>query len=240
MKKTAYMATFPPRIACLKKAVLSLCNQVDELHVVCNDYARVHFDMISDLMKLPNVYFYDAANDIGQDVGAIGKVYFCEDWSGYVFTVDDDFVYPPDYVSKTVEQIDKYERKAVVTYHGQSNKVPCKSYYNEVLFRHAVIRKLGSDVQCQIPGTGVMAFHTDAFAGNRITLADFYFTNMLDLLFGIACRRRGVPCIILAHSPFWIQVCPGFRDPKQSIWLQNRNDDNLQTEIFNAAKFEMQ
>jgi GT2 family glycosyltransferase len=237
MKKTAYMATFPPRIGCLKKAVQSLCGQVDELHVFCNKYNRLDFEDIRELIALPNVFFYDYMKHTQQDIGALGKIIFCHDWDGYIFLADDDFVYPPDYIEKLTKAVDKYDKKAVISFHGQINNIPSKSYYKDIVSRYAVVRNLQEDTQVHIPGTGVMGFHSSVFDATPLNLGEFQYTNMLDLLFAIVCKRRNIKTIVAAHKAYWVDICPGFRDPAKSIWIANRDDDRLQTDIFNRAKF---
>lgn len=238
MQATAYMATFPPRINALRQSIPSLMNQVSHLHIFCNNYSCEDWAQIQDLLRLPNVSFYDGNKVTHSNIGALGKVIFCHTWESYIFTVDDDFVYPYDYVKKSIQHLESYANKAVITYHGQSNRKPCKSYYNDLLFRNTSIRALPDDVRCEIPGTGVMAFHADIFKDQPLNMGEFMYTNMLDLLFGIALNRRHIPAYIASHKANWIRVAEGFRDPDNSIWIVNRHSDGLHTEIYNAAKFE--
>ncbi|WP_422824221.1 glycosyltransferase [Xenorhabdus thailandensis] len=38
--------------------------------------------------------------------------------TGYLFTLDDDLIYPPDYIEKLIEKIEKYERNVFICVHG--------------------------------------------------------------------------------------------------------------------------
>jgi hypothetical protein len=51
--------------------------------------------------------------------------------NGYFLSVDDDILYPPDYVQRSVEAIDRYERAAVVAYHGGVLPPLVTDYFSE-------------------------------------------------------------------------------------------------------------
>lgn len=101
-KITAYMATFPSREENVEKAVDSLIKQVDELVLVCNGDIKI---------KQRNKLSIYRTDELIGDVGCAGKFIFAYEWNGYVLTVDDDFIYPDDYVEKTIANIEKYNRE---------------------------------------------------------------------------------------------------------------------------------
>jgi hypothetical protein len=229
--KTAYMATFPKRIDCLRKSVESLAPQVDKLKVWCNGFGKAEFQRIKSLIDIANVEFYPAT----QNIGALGKIAFADEWSGYIFLVDDDFVYPKDYVSQLTAKIDEYGRQAAISYHGQVNNFPSSSYFNDIVVRYAVVRNLKQDEQVHIIGSGVCGFHSDVFNGNPINTNEFRYTNMLDVSLSIALARRGIRRIVAAHKAYWIDPCRETTNSEDSIFVANRKDDTIQTSKINAA-----
>jgi len=90
----ANLATYPPRRAALKQVIQRLSNQVDKLNVVLNEYTEVpqwHLPQNVNLVIPP------------EDLKDCGKFYPTVGSDDVVFLVDDDILYPPDYVAKTLD-----------------------------------------------------------------------------------------------------------------------------------------
>ncbi|TVR65268.1 MAG: hypothetical protein EA422_04640 [Gemmatimonadales bacterium] len=87
--RRAHMATFPARSESLPRAVASLAPQVDQLHLVLNEYDGVP----------PWLSRYDNVIPVlpERDVKALGKFYPRPGPDDRVFLVDDDLIYAPDY-----------------------------------------------------------------------------------------------------------------------------------------------
>lgn len=82
------LATYPPRAETLRAAVDSIAGQLDHLTLVLNDYDHVP-DWVGGNVSavIPDV-----------DTKDTGKYMLAGD-DGWLFTLDDDIVYPPDYVA---------------------------------------------------------------------------------------------------------------------------------------------
>jgi len=107
----ANLATYPPRRENLEQVVAVISPQVDRLNIVLNQY-----DAIPDeLKKYPNVVPIIPADDLKD----VGKFYPDVSDAQYVFLIDDDIIYPSDYVSAT---INRFETLALTNcmggYHG--------------------------------------------------------------------------------------------------------------------------
>lgn len=87
------MATYPARAEILRFTLPSLRAQLDKLVVVANEYEAVP-PFITDLPRVECLLPRDDLKDVGKF--AAGP-YSADD---LVFLVDDDIVYPPDYVSR--------------------------------------------------------------------------------------------------------------------------------------------
>lgn len=94
----AHMATFPPRSAVLAQAVASLLPQVDRLFLCLNQYDAIPAALAQD----------DRITAIipDRDLRDAGKFAFVPDDDDIVLTVDDDILYPPDYVARTLAHFD--------------------------------------------------------------------------------------------------------------------------------------
>ena len=51
--------------------------------------------------------------------GDAEKIYMIGEVEGYVFTCDDDLVYPPDYVESMMGYLEELDDKTILTCHGR-------------------------------------------------------------------------------------------------------------------------
>lgn len=102
----ANLATYPPRRAHLREIVRRLAPQVGRLNVVLNEYAEAP----PELGEFPNVVPLIPPSDC-KDTGK-----FLPDVSGaeFVLLVDDDMLYPPDYVAATLAAFTALGRSDIV------------------------------------------------------------------------------------------------------------------------------
>ncbi|MGR3323107.1 MAG: hypothetical protein ACU0DK_14385 [Pseudooceanicola sp.] len=114
----ANLATYPPRLSNLGAVVERIAPQVDRLNVVLNE-----FDSVPAFLEgRDNVVAVIPEHDT-KDVGK-----FYPDVSGaeYVLLIDDDLVYPADYVARTVERFVAAARggRLMAGYHGSVYRRP--------------------------------------------------------------------------------------------------------------------
>lgn len=101
---TAKIASIPERISQLELTVNFFLNHVDKLEVYLNNYP-----IVPVFLKRPEIQIFTSQEN--GDRGDVGKFYQVESARGYIFTIDDDLIYPPDYISTMIKKIDHYERK---------------------------------------------------------------------------------------------------------------------------------
>lgn len=184
---TANIATMPSRAASLPRAIGSLAPQVDRLRVYLNS-----FDQPPACLRL-----YDNVEYIqGEDLGATGKFYWANQPNEVYFTVDDDFVYPPNYVRDSLAALMRYGNRAVITLHGSSVMLPCEDYVTDRRV-YRCMDALDADQRVLIGGTGVMCFRTDMV---QVALEDFRYGNASDIEFSAFCFNRKIPIICRAHE----------------------------------------
>lgn len=207
---TANIATLPDRERQLVKTVESLYNQVDKINIYLNDY-----------QKIPD-WCYDTKirTRMTKNVGDVGKFMFNE--VGYYFSCDDDIIYPTNYVKTLKVKI----KDNIVTIHGKNFKTPIKSYYHDAMDKIRCDNELTQDTRVQIPGTGVMAYHTDTI---KFTQEDFKRPNMADIWVGIKANQLNIPIICIAHPSNWVRL----QETKGSIWLDHHEKDEIQTQLIN-------
>lgn len=175
----ATMATVPERAGARAMAVESLLPQVDRLIVTFGHELgdQVKFDCCAE------------ARDV------------------YILGVDDDLVYPRDYVSQTVAALKDYGGGAVVGWHGFT--------INQDGDRVDTYRCLGAvdeRVQVDVIGTGVVGFYSDAL---NLTLRDFPTPNAAMFWVAAKAEALGVPRIVLPHPERWF---PAYVEHQQTMW----------------------
>lgn len=107
----ANLATYPPRRQNLEKIVATISPQVERFNIVLNQYDEVP----GELAKYPNVVAVIPEKDLKD----VGKFYPDVRDAQYVLLVDDDIVYPHDYVLKTINRFEALPiQNCIGGYHG--------------------------------------------------------------------------------------------------------------------------
>ncbi len=215
-KVTAYMATFPSRENLIGQVVESLINQVDKLVIWVNGE-----------MELPQICYHEKVelywgkDVLGFDIGCAGKFAFAFEWDGYIFTVDDDIIYPSDYVERSIAKIEEYERKCVLSWHGRQTSLPITVYRSakDMIKNCSFQRNVEEDTECHIIGTGVMFFHTSTIVP-KYDVMEMKHTNVSDIHFAQSMDMRGIKTIVAAHDRGWLKALV----PVEGISHHKEND----------------
>lgn len=190
------MASIPDRESALNRVVDSMIDQVDYLNVYLNGYVY-----IPDFLKHPKISVVRSQDE--GDNGDAGKFFWSDKVSGYYLTIDDDILYPPGYVAKLVEGIEKRNRKVAVGVHGDIYSDDMRYWTKSIIKSCYFMNKLDRDTPVCVLGTGAAAYHTDTLS---LTPDFFEFPNMADAWFALACHRQAVPRIVLAHPQNYLQM----------------------------------
>lgn len=219
------LATIPSRIDLLSKVVISIIDQLDILNIYLNNYPAV-----PDFLNHKKIRCY-TSQKYG-DRADTGKFFPLQFYDGYLFTLDDDLVYPDNYVSSLREKVRLYNHKAFICVHGNIlPNTPLESYYKQKKGLH-YMRELLIDKQVDIPGTGTMAFHSDIY---KVNLDDFLIPCLTDIwVFGIA-KKLNIPVISVERGNNWIKPLIIKKDP-HSIYEKFNGNDNLPTKIINLIR----
>lgn len=226
-----HMATMPPRTETLKDCIPSILLQCDHFFIYLNNFQGI----IPDILKHPKITVFESEKEIG-DTGDVGKFYNCWSWNpGYHFTIDDKLIYPKNYAAYTIEKIEKYKRKAVVSWHGRifpNRKIT--SYYKDKK------EFFGCTLECKETfvhdiGTGVMAFHTDTIIPEWEW---FPYMNMTDIYMSLELMKRNIPRLVIDHPAQRIKVSQRYSQ-KYSICKSLWDNDNFQTEVVNSTRWKI-
>ncbi|MET3351798.1 UNVERIFIED_ORG: FkbM family methyltransferase [Arthrobacter sp. UYEF1] len=186
------IATMPGREQGLKTVLEALLPQADEIFVYLNGSDVPPSDIAHD----SRVRFFT-----GPDYGDRGKFLFVDGFDGYYLTCDDDIEYPDFYVDYMIDGIERYERKAIVGWHGSIFSDDFEDYYNSNYRRVLSFSTLrGKDTPVHLLGTGIAGFHTSTMS---VEFEDFHYPNMADAFLARKAQWNSVPMVVLRHEKGW-------------------------------------
>lgn len=206
-RRVGAMASFPLRMDSLEAAIASILPQLDLLILYLNDY-----DTVPDFARHPKIRAICSRDAVG-DLRDNGKFYdLPQDDCSYVFTFDDDLVYPPDYTARLIHQIEALGRSSVVGVHGVIFPYDHFTQLSQRTVFHFMHQTPGRFVD--LLGTGTTAWHSSTL---KPTLKDFTTTGICDLWFAALCTRKGIPLYSVPRRHKWVDE---FAKYQVSLWRE--------------------
>jgi glycosyltransferase involved in cell wall biosynthesis len=196
------VCSIPKRESVFEYTIRSVCNQCDEINVYLDGYDHIP-DYLVELGEKVNVYR-------SQDLPGLrdnGK-FIClekiarEKRSAYYFTIDDDIVYPDDYVHSMIIRLRHYSDAVVVGVHGVLLKDRPKGYFSDERWVYYFSHGLETDKLVNVLGTGTVAFHSDIIGS--FTLREMESAGMADLYFAKMAKSRGLAFVCLRRPESWL------------------------------------
>ena len=171
--------------------VNSILPQVDSLNIYLNSWENV-----PDYLDSDKINFIKSQDAIG-DIGDRGKFYWCEKIDGFHLTIDDDIIYPADYVKSALKALNQ-NGKSIITYHG--SKLTSEKFSEKLTVSH-FSKKSEIDQVVDIGGTGVMAYMTSDI---KVNFDSFKCDFWADGWMAIEAKEQDVPIIALSHEDGWL------------------------------------
>jgi len=192
-KVVANIATYPARADIILGTVIRVAAQVDQVNLCLNDFE----DIPASLAQIPNLNAVIPPRDLKDT----GKFFFnCSDFD-YVFYVDDDIIYPHDYVTGMIESYRRIGvQRSVVGLHAVlypeffngNFKQRYVRTFTEGTPTDQVVNQLGTGtVMC--PAALAPAF--DYMVGSE---------RFVDVRFARHCYENDIPMVSVRRSPQWL------------------------------------
>ena len=195
----ASLATIPSRREMLRDCVASLLPQCDRVRVFLNNYPDV-----PDFLNHPRIEVRRSQD--WDDRGDAGKFFWIDkdrDECGYRVIVDDDLIFPPDFVEVMTAKVAEQDKRAIVSMHGILLRQPLTRFHDPssraTTFHFA--NPIEHDRAIHIGGTGVMCFHASAV---EMKWQDFKYCNSGDLWVALHAQRKRLPMLTPARVRNWI------------------------------------
>lgn len=201
-RRVGAVASFPPRRESLKATIESVLPQLDELLIYLNNY-----DDVPKFLAHPKIRVVRSQDAMG-DLRDNGKFYDLPSTDdAYVFTFDDDLIYPPDYTARMIHYIEMLSRSCVVGLHGVIFPEGNFTELSQRTVYHFGFKQDGYFVD--LLGTGTTAWHSSAL---KVSLEDFGSTGMCDLWFAAAAARKKVPFFSAPREKGWLKLYANFKE----------------------------
>jgi len=199
MKTIGCMATYDKRANTRQKSIDSIKSQLDEFWLMDNSTAK--------LDRADNAKFH-----------ALDYI----DEPCFMFLLDDDLIYPTDYVETMIKAIQEFD--CIITLHGRLLIGEGLNYYKA----HKSFHCLGTvqeSIVIDVAGTGVTAFDTRYFYPKG--LAGDTRLRMSDLLFSLEAAKQKKTIGVLQHKAGWIKHI----NNRETIFDTESKDCRIQNEI---------
>ena len=219
-ERIAGLATVPGRTNALRTVIEGIVPQVDVLHIACNNHDGPHPLDVPDAYSNVVWHYPDSFPQDGN------KFLYLGEGDGYRFTLDDDIIYPPTYIQDSIDGLEKYKRKYVISWGGKRFDLqPVHSYYKGASFKCRSLDLQAKDMLIHVPLTGGVVWHTSQITFYPLT---WLYPLMSDIWAGLACLEAGFPVMSLAHASDYIK--PNDKEfQATTIWTTEHERDEIQT-----------
>ena len=217
------VATIESRSSALFDMVNSILNQVDKLIIYQNGYKK-----INDFLNHEKIEVISSI-DTGSDMGDAGKYYCVDNYDNcYYLSLDDDLIYPPDYVENLIQGLNYYNNEVILSYHGRTLKPDAHCYYKDYQEYFRCLGALKEDRFVHFGGTGVMGFHTSAF---NVKYEMLKKANMADIWIGLLARKQLLPIVVRKHAIGWIK-CNDKVNLNETIYKKYEHNHGFQNKLL--------
>ena len=190
------MATFPARFNILPKVIASIIDQVDYLFVYVNQS-----DTLPDCLNHPKIYAFLGTEHAG-DLSANGKVYALKYVQQSIFfTLDDDLIYPADYVDRMHATLQAFHYQVGVSIHASIFSPDLSWYYERSSF-YGLRMSLSEHKLVTLIGSGGFCYHQKHLQCNW---ADFADEVRVDITYSALAKAQKIPLLCIQRPADWIQ-----------------------------------
>ena len=219
MPRVAAIATMASRVDTFRKVLPVIHDQVDHVFVYLDGY-RVPPSFLTNFDRVT----VHRADDLG-DLHANSRYLCLQDLPSptVLVMVDDDIMYPPDYVDRLVRALQWLEGQAIVGVHGRIFVPPHQSYAKNALGLH-FSRQLPQPCHVHELGTGTCAFISSSL---NVDPRDWGRNDMDDIDLAIEAQRRGLARIAVPRTTGWLRALAECQ--ADSLWIKTLRDDSEQS-----------
>lgn len=230
---TICMATFPARFSVIGRAVESLLNQTTPPSKIL-----IHVNESETPPPLPNdkrIEVHCSPDENLTDIGKFKMASLVD--NGYILTVDDDIIYPPNYIENHIKWLKTFDNRVITGFHGAVLPVgePITSWdeYKDLRRVHWFRRGLSTPLPVQIVGTGTMGYHSKHVQFN---FKEFQYQRMVDLFVAAHAQKNKIPMITPPRPDEWMSPIDDADEDLEAIWAQVQSNFELQNKMLEVLQ----
>jgi len=216
------MATMPSRLDTLWQAINSILPQLDRLYLFFDRFEKPPIIRHPKIVCLNSQTFGDHRAN-GKFLGLL-----MSNRDPYYFSLDDDILYPKDYVQRMVGYLQENGDRVAVGVHGSILKAGFNRYLTDRNTAHRSM-KTEEAQSVDVLGTCTTAFRTRTIS---FDVRQWKQRNMVDLMFAHECKRHRIERRLIPRDEKWIQCLA--ENQADSIFLALNQDDRVQTKLARA------
>ena len=228
LETIAGMATMPTRSETVIAALESILPQIDRLYLFLDGFSDI--PRFADHPRIVPL-LSSKQGDLKANGKFLGLTLHPNEC--FYFSIDDDIVYPNDYVSSMRKILKRYKFGAVAGVHGSAMNRTINSYLQDRVVVHRS-SSIDHDFIADVLGTCSTAFATQCL---RFDVRKWTKTNVVDLSLARLARERNIPLVGVARRENWL-TCLAEAQP-DSIYTALQRDDQQQT-LFARDLFDPQ
>ena len=220
MPRVAAIATLASRVETFRSVLAVIHAQVDHVFVYLDGYSAP-----PDFLKR-----FDRLTVRRAELHASSRFLCLQELSAptVVVIVDDDIIYPQNYVYRLVNVLQQLNGQAIVGVHGRIFIPPHRSYLKHVSSFHFT-DELARGCHVHELGTGTCAFISSNF---DVKPREWGRDDMDDIIVATEAQRRGLPRFAVARSAGWLMAQAELQS--DSLWAKTMIDDSEQSRRMRA------
>jgi hypothetical protein len=224
LPRVASIATMPSRLNTFKLVMDRILPQVDLCFVFLDNFNEIP-SFLRDQRKI-KIYLSQHEGELHTS----GRYLALKDLDtpSIVLFIDDDILYPHDYISTLVKRLGALSRDAIVGVHGRKFKPPYASYIEDVDSYHFA-QELMSNTEVDELGGGTCAFLSNAM---DFDVREWVYTDACDIQLAIEAQKRGIRRICIKRPRGWLS--PLTEDQPDSCWTKTKADPSRQTSLMRS------
>lgn len=224
LPRVAAIATMASRLHTFERMLAGIHRQVDRVFV----YLDGHPEPPAFLQGLERVSVFGAEATAALHASARFLCLRELTTPSVVAVVDDDILYPDDYLDRLAALLDELGGDAVCGVHGRIFLPPHQSYFRDATTAHFA-RAVSRPSHVHEVGAG-----TSAFVSDRLPIDPHQWDrhDMDDIMLATEAQMRGLPRFVVARPAGWLR--PQAQAQADSLWESARKDESEQSRRMRA------
>ena len=220
------VASIPSREASLQRVVERLLPQARQIGVYLNGY-----DSVPRFLRRRRIVV--ARSQDHGDIRDNGKFFFLNRSAArYYATVDDDLIYPHDYLKRLVACLNEAGQRAAVGVHGAIYPSPIVELFDPRYLIHFA-NPSPHAMPVHLLGTGTTLIDQSDW---KLDPSEFGRPGMADIWFAAAAAKRNAPLFVTRRIRSWVsEFDERSKDSTGALFYEGLLDNSLQVDVLREA-----